>query len=314
MNPKDINVICFHSPCQDGTASAWVASKYARENNLTYEFVQMSHSHEPIFEYEGKNVAFFDIAPKDKLLHNLESKAKDYYILDHHVTNQERMSKCSKCIFNMNKSGVGLAWEYFYPNDEMPKFLCMIQDRDLWKFEIPTTKAFCNGFYVHTGLTTSLEETFNLYDELYNDSLNSDVLLNNIIDLGNLLEKQKQNKIRKIAKTTCKKTYYYNGLKVAIVNCEPDIGSDMGNFLVSDCDYDFAVCWRYNHVNEEYYISLRSNGDMDVSQIAKTFGGGGHKNAAGCTIKKHPSLVFNNTKKQSYVSTLLKKIGLRKNN
>ena len=77
MNPKDINTICFHSPCQVGTASAWVALKYARENDLEYDFVPMNHHYDPIFEYEGKNVAFFDIAPKDKLLGNLEKKAKD---------------------------------------------------------------------------------------------------------------------------------------------------------------------------------------------------------------------------------------------
>jgi len=32
-------------------------------------------------------------------------------------------------------------------------------------------------------------------------------------------------------------------------------------------------------------VSLRSKGDIDVSKIAMVFGGGGHFNAAGCTIK-----------------------------
>ena len=31
----------------------------------------------------------------------------------------------------------------------------------------------------------------------------------------------------------------------------------------------------------KYKYSLRSKGDFDVSIIAKAFGGGGHKNAAG---------------------------------
>jgi len=35
---------------------------------------------------------------------------------------------------------------------------------------------------------------------------------------------------------------------------------------------------------EQYRISMRSKGDVDVSQVAKEFGGGGHKNAAGCTV------------------------------
>jgi bifunctional oligoribonuclease and PAP phosphatase NrnA len=37
--------------------------------------------------------------------------------------------------------------------------------------------------------------------------------------------------------------------------------------------------------SDEYRISLRSKGDIDVSAVAKGFGGGGHTNAAGCTLK-----------------------------
>ena len=33
-----------------------------------------------------------------------------------------------------------------------------------------------------------------------------------------------------------------------------------------------------------YRISMRSKGDVDVNRVANTFGGGGHKNAAGCTL------------------------------
>lgn len=32
-------------------------------------------------------------------------------------------------------------------------------------------------------------------------------------------------------------------------------------------------------------VSLRSRGDVDVQSVARTFGGGGHRNAAGCTIE-----------------------------
>jgi len=35
---------------------------------------------------------------------------------------------------------------------------------------------------------------------------------------------------------------------------------------------------------DQYRVSMRSKGDIDVSRVAKEFGGGGHKNAAGCTV------------------------------
>jgi phosphoesterase RecJ-like protein len=33
-----------------------------------------------------------------------------------------------------------------------------------------------------------------------------------------------------------------------------------------------------------YRVSLRSKGEIDVCQVARRFGGGGHKNASGCTV------------------------------
>jgi phosphoesterase RecJ-like protein len=35
----------------------------------------------------------------------------------------------------------------------------------------------------------------------------------------------------------------------------------------------------------EYRVSLRSKGNIDVGEVAKRFGGGGHKNASGCTVE-----------------------------
>ncbi len=34
-----------------------------------------------------------------------------------------------------------------------------------------------------------------------------------------------------------------------------------------------------------YRVSLRSKGDINVARIAEMFGGGGHRNASGCTLK-----------------------------
>jgi phosphoesterase RecJ-like protein len=35
---------------------------------------------------------------------------------------------------------------------------------------------------------------------------------------------------------------------------------------------------------DEYRVSMRSKDEIDIGAVAKTFGGGGHKNAAGCTV------------------------------
>jgi len=45
-----------------------------------------------------------------------------------------------------------------------------------------------------------------------------------------------------------------------------------------------AVVFFKQHEGDEYRVSLRSKGDIDLGAVAKEFGGGGHKNAAGCTV------------------------------
>ncbi len=45
-----------------------------------------------------------------------------------------------------------------------------------------------------------------------------------------------------------------------------------------------AVAFFKEWDNGEFRVSLRSKGDIDVGQVAKQFGGGGHKNASGCTV------------------------------
>ena len=45
-----------------------------------------------------------------------------------------------------------------------------------------------------------------------------------------------------------------------------------------------AVVFFKQAEGDEYRVSMRSKGDIDIGAVAKEFGGGGHKNAAGCTV------------------------------
>ena len=47
-----------------------------------------------------------------------------------------------------------------------------------------------------------------------------------------------------------------------------------------------AVVFFKQEKGDEYRVSLRSKGDIDIGAIAKEYGGGGHKNAAGCTRQR----------------------------
>lgn len=56
------------------------------------------------------------------------------------------------------------------------------------------------------------------------------------------------------------------------------------NFPLSVKDIQAVVFFKQTE-GEDYRVSLRSKGNVDVGAIAKAFGGGGHKNAAGCSAR-----------------------------
>ena len=57
----------------------------------------------------------------------------------------------------------------------------------------------------------------------------------------------------------------------------------------------------YETAPHEYKVSLRASGDVDVSRIAQYFGGGGHKKAAGVTMKGTVHDVINNLSGQIHL-------------
>lgn len=55
-----------------------------------------------------------------------------------------------------------------------------------------------------------------------------------------------------------------------------------------------CAVFMYETGDQEYKVSMRSNGKVDVAAVASVFGGGGHVRAAGCTMKGSSYHVINN--------------------
>lgn len=69
-------------------------------------------------------------------------------------------------------------------------------------------------------------------------------------------------------------------------DCLPCNTENFINFARSIRGIKIAIFIREDFKKPNYFnVSLRSNGDIDVNKIALSFGGGGHKNAAGCVIR-----------------------------
>jgi bifunctional oligoribonuclease and PAP phosphatase NrnA len=56
------------------------------------------------------------------------------------------------------------------------------------------------------------------------------------------------------------------------------------NYLIGIVGVESAVFLREVPDTSQFRLSIRSKGKLDVAQVAEHFGGGGHRNASGCTI------------------------------
>jgi len=91
---------------------------------------------------KNQTVLFVDCCPSAKAFELLAGNGNTVIVLDHHITAKDRMETYELSYFNMDMSGASIAWQYFFPEEEMPYFVRMIEDRDLWRKQIEDTDNF----------------------------------------------------------------------------------------------------------------------------------------------------------------------------
>jgi oligoribonuclease NrnB/cAMP/cGMP phosphodiesterase (DHH superfamily) len=176
----------------------------------------------------------------------------------------------SNTIFDMSKSGATMAWEFFHPGKEPPKFIQYITDRDLWKWELPYSKEFSAAF----DMVPFEFEEFEKYED--------DSVFDDAVKRGSYILAYSKTVVKKVCEKAVSRKY--RELDVLVVNSSHWM-SEIGAKLSPDCD--FALIWFYDHNEQKTKVSLRSFHDhVDVSEIAKNFKGGGHRKAAGFTLPK----------------------------
>lgn len=268
MTTTNIYVL-YHAQCTDGTGSKFAAWKKFK-NNARYIAVNYG---QPLPKMEpDSEVYIVDFSYSKDVLKGLQAIHKTVMVLDHHKTAEEDLKGLSCCHFDMTKSGCVLAWEYFHPNVKIPAVLLDIQDRDLWLFKRPNSKA------VHAGINL-LEGNMQEWDWVSEGKAEYDEL----VKKGNTLLKREALIVKSAVKSKVK-TLSFCGYKCGITN-GTDLGSEIGNAIcLSDTlKVDFAVVYCITS-NNDVLLSFRSIDEFDVSTLSKKFGGGGHKNAAGAMV------------------------------
>lgn len=100
--------------------------------------------------------------------------------------------------------------------------------------------------------------------------------ISDLVAEGIALERKQLQDVKTLVPMT-RRRMRIAGYDVSVANLPVTIVSDAGNVMAQD--EPFAACYWDDHMGRNF--SLRSIGDFDVSAVAKLYGGGGHRNAAG---------------------------------
>lgn len=264
--------ICiYHANCCDGMGAAWVVRK-ALNGDGNAEFIPATYQAE-LPDVTGAHVIIVDFSYKQDQMRELAAQAKSILVLDHHKTALQELAPLLEDgiiqgKFDMNHSGAMLAWMWFFPQVEPPALIKHIQDRDLWRFNLPGTREIQSALY-------SFPMDFETWDMLM--SIDTSILYKQGIAIDRAHKKNVQGLVEFVSYRDT-----IAGFDVPVLNCNYMFASDAGHELAKG--EAFSATYYDTEENRKYSLRSSEDGGIDVSEIAVKFGGGGHRHAAGFKI------------------------------
>jgi len=302
MNEKKLCI--YHGNCADGFGAAWAVR--AALGDVDVEYFPGVYQQDPP-DVTGRDVLLVDFSYKRPVLMAMAEKARTVVVIDHHKSAAEDLEGLNEPFvptqaekphanydpdaleiyakfwkiaplfaqFDMDRSGAGMAWDFFNPDKPRPPLIDHIEDRDLWRFALDGTREIQANVFSHP-------YDFAVWDELMAmpvDELRAE---------GRAIERKHFKDIAELVKV-CQRPMIIGGQEVPAASLPYTLTSDAGHLMATNHPSKIGVC--YWDTDRGRVFSLRSTEDgPDVSAIAKQYGGGGHAHAAGFEVPRDDPL------------------------
>ncbi len=270
-------VCYFHAGCPDGFGAAWAVWRAWGRGG---RYLPRGHD-DPLDarELAGAEVVFVDIAPSNEALRELMENAGRIVVLDHHVSSRDRyaadpsletLAQASghRVVFDLEHSGAVLAWKHFHPQESVPLLLRYVEDQDLWSWKLPHSEEVNAAIGSH-------ERDFDVWEDLAARGIDE------LIEEGVPLVRAQRTEVEQALRSV--HPVRLGSERVEAVNAQQH-RSAIGHELAKRAAYGPAWGLVYRVTGGRVDVSIYSVGDLDVSQIAAGYGGGGHRNAAGFNL------------------------------
>ena len=299
--------VLYHDNCMDGLAASAIALEA-----LGVDTVLMPVNYQEPFPTMPDNVDYevyiVDFSYPTPTLQTVraENHCKKLVVIDHHATAQKELMYLQRnvnaqylieIIFDETKSGAVLTWQYFHGKvAKIPQILRYVQDRDLWKWELPYSREI--SAYLRADLGETQQEWTRYLSDTFFDQIFTTMKVQ-----GEAILRFTRKQVESIASKAILGKIVSPLLSYAVVN----VGVTQTNVFISEVGE--AICKKFPEADCSltYFdlltspfslkkcgsriFSLRSIGNYDVGKTAKYLGGGGHKNAAGFILSM-PEMVM----------------------
>lgn len=272
------NTICFHHNDPDGRASAAIVRRTLGKDVLLVEsdYDGIPIPWEKLEQAERVIVVDFSF-PKEDMLRLAEGR--EFIWIDHHksaILEFEKIGKNWNGIRDVSEAACVLTWKHFLPEHPVPRAVVLIGDRDIWRWAEEDTGAFNESLYNHDHQA----DNDGLWVPLFEDDQET---LDQMIEEGAWL---REISLRSVDRTMRARSFEvrFERYKTLAVNASGN--GDIGNYGRGR-GFEIVYCY----VDEMRPGGLATNvtlfsDKVDVSVIAKKFGGGGHAGAAGFSFPR----------------------------
>ena len=299
-----VNIVIYHKPCPDGEMSAAIfRNKYKKSKFIPWTHGDSNKTNTVISEIqkisEMRHIFFLDVCPEFSFVVELKDnvlRSNDKIsILDHHmaacnkfqkdIEESDKSYENLEIIFDNNRSGCQLTWNYLHPDKEYPRPVYYIGNKDLYKWDDPNTEPFTNGypdkFYI------KLNANFILRIKIYEKILNLtedeiELIILKGIDVTNTMIGEAIEIISGIAFV---EDTDINGKELKIIELEMEEKYYLTKYIKLELekrypDYDVLRIIYLRENRKDF--SLRSlKDDIRVDLLAQKYGGNGHMKASG---------------------------------
>lgn len=275
----DKKIVVLHHSDLDGYASLWAFLKAKDLSESDVEAISVNYNRQEQVLSEnnlaGKDIYIFDFSFSRKEIERLNKENNNLCLIDHHITAEQELGDLSYCHFNDTTCGAINVWVYF-SDKELPEFLKYVNAYDMWEMKDTEDQYVC--LYLN-----SIAKTMSAFDDA------NDKLINNkkyILEIGKMIYDNMHKSSRTIFNSAPsflldneKISWYKDGNAGVPVYNNSEASWTSHWYFQGENSCDKVAFFHFE--GDKVMFSLRSKKEADVSDIATSWGGGGHKNAAG---------------------------------